>query len=450
MGVLFGTDGVRGVANVELTPEMAFDLGRAGSHVLARRSKGIRPRILVGKDTRISCDMLEAALIAGICATGADVLTAGIIPTPAVSYLTKRYEASCGIVISASHNPVQDNGIKFFGPDGYKLPDEVESEIEKIVLQGTSHLPRPQGPEVGRVYSIEEAGSNYIGYLTECLEPESDLSGITVVLDCANGAAYEVAPRLWESLGARVMAINSSPNGININDKCGSTHTENLKQAVIDNQADIGIAYDGDADRCILVDELGNELDGDYQLVICALDMQRRNKLDPPGVVATVMSNIGLDIALKQDNIEVINCKVGDRYVLEKMQEIGGQIGGEQSGHIIFLEHASTGDGLLTSLKVVEVLRRSGKSLSELAQQMEKQPQILVNVRMENKEKVLARPEIKEILQKAEEKLGEWGKLVVRPSGTEPLVRIMAQGPDHSLLEEVIDDIKKAVESVNI
>jgi phosphoglucosamine mutase len=448
MGALFGTDGVRGIANIELTPELAFDLGRAGSCVLASQSGGFKPRILVGKDTRISCDMLEAALIAGICSTGADVLTAGIIPTPAVAYLTRKYQASCGIVISASHNPVEDNGIKFFGFNGYKLPDETEEIIEELVLKGTSDLIRPQGPEVGRAYTIEEAKRNYIDYLLGCIDLQDGMSGYTIVLDCANGASYEVAPQLWQQLGAKVIPINNVPNGININDCCGSTHTESLKRAVVDNQADIGIAYDGDADRCIIVDELGNELDGDYQLVICALEMQRLGKLDPARVVATVMSNIGLDIALQKENIQVVSCKVGDRYVLEKMQETGGKIGGEQSGHIIFLDHATTGDGLLTSLKVAEVLKHTGKKLSELAGQMGKQPQILVNVRMENKDEVLALPYIKQVLKEAEEKLGKQGKLVVRPSGTEPLVRIMAQGPDQNLLEEVISNIRKAVESI--
>ncbi len=450
MGVLFGTDGVRGVANIELTPELAFALGRAGSHVLAAQSEGIRPRILVGKDTRVSCDMLEAALIAGICSTGADALTAGVIPTPAVAYLTKEYEASCGIVISASHNPVEDNGIKFFGPNGFKLPDEIEEEIEKLVIDGYHEIMRPQGTDVGRVYTIPDAGNKYVRYLMDCFTLETDLSGITVVIDCANGAAYELGPQLWENMGAKVIAINDQPNGENINDRSGSTHTAALQKTVINYQADIGVAFDGDADRCILVDERGNELDGDYQLLICALDMHRRRKLDPPRIVATVMSNIGLDIALQRENVEIASTKVGDRYVLEKMLETGARIGGEQSGHIIFLDYATTGDGLLTSLKVAEVLKRTGLTLSELAREMEKQPQILVNVKIENKEKVLALPLIQEVLEEAEQKLGEWGKLVVRPSGTEPLVRIMAQGPDEGLLEEVIADIRRAVESVSV
>jgi len=445
VGILFGTDGVRGIANIELTPELAYDLGRAGSYVLAKQEAGTRPRILVGKDTRISGDMLEAALRAGICSTGADVLTVGIIPTPAVAYLTRYYQASCGIVISASHNPVADNGIKFFGPSGYKLPDEVEAEIEELVLSGTKDLTRPRGTDVGRVYDVKEAENNYLKYLMGCYSLEEDLYGIRVVIDCANGAAYHVGPELWRRLGARVIAINDKPNGVNINDRCGSTHTDSLLKAVVEHQADLGIAYDGDADRCIVVDERGNELDGDYIMLICALDAYRWGKLTPPSIVATVMSNIGLDIALRRENITIESCKVGDRYVLEKMQETGSLLGGEQSGHIIFSRYATTGDGLLTSIKVAEVMKRSGLSLSELAREMEKQPQLLVNVSLENKDEILGHELVVAALNEAKERLGEWGKLVVRPSGTEPLVRIMAQGPDRYLLEEVIDSIQKAI-----
>lgn len=447
MGVLFGTDGVRGIANVELTPERAFALGRAGSYVLARREAGKRPRILVGKDTRISGDMLEAALIAGICSTGADVLTVGVIPTPAVAYLTQKYGASSGIVISASHNPVQDNGIKFFGPEGYKLPDEVEAEIEELVLDGTQDLPRPSGKDIGQVYVVKEALNNYIGYLMDCYTMTEDLSGLTVVMDCANGASYQAGPELFTRLGARVIPLNNSPNGININENCGSTNTKSVRQAVLEHHADLGVAYDGDADRCIVIDELGHELDGDYIMVICALDMQRRGLLQPAQVVATVMSNIGLEIALRQEKIAVESCKVGDRYVLEKMQETGAKLGGEQSGHIIFLQHATTGDGLLTSLKLVEVIKRTGLSLSKLAGEMIKYPQKLVNVPLANKDEILAHPLVTKALQEAEKRLGEQGKLVVRPSGTEPLVRLMAQGPQEEILEEVIAQIKEAIET---
>lgn len=448
MGALFGTDGVRGIANLELTPELAFDLGRAGSNILAGETKGQRPRILVGKDTRISGDMLEAALTAGICASGADVLSVGIIPTPAVAYLTELYNASCGIVISASHNPVQDNGIKFFGPDGFKLPDALEIKIEKLVLDGTKELPRAGGDDVGRVYEVHEAFNNYVGHLLNCYTGEQPLNSLAVVLDCGHGAAYRVAPEVWRSLGAKVTVINDQPNGININLRCGSTYTEGLKQAVIANKADLGIAYDGDADRCIVVDERGNELDGDIIMLICALDLYRQGLLQPPSVVATVMSNIGLDMALGRENINVISCAVGDRYVLEKMLETGAILGGEQSGHIIFSEYATTGDGILTSIKVAEVLKRNGLCISELAAEMEKQPQLLVNVKMDNKSQILAHEKVQKALQEAEQKLGAWGKLVVRPSGTEPLVRLMAQGRDQLLLEEVIENIKQTLEEV--
>lgn len=446
MGTLFGTDGVRGIANLELTPELAFDLGRAGSFVLAERDSSTRPRILVGKDTRISGDMLEAALTAGICSTGADVLTVGIIPTPAVAYLTEKYNASCGVVISASHNPVSDNGIKFFGSSGYKLPDEVEEEIERLVLAGTKNLSRPLGADVGRVYDVKEALNNYLSYLTACYSLDQGLEGITVVMDCANGAAYKSGPELWGRLGARVIPIHDSPNGVNINERCGSTHTQGLCRAVVENKADLGVAFDGDADRCIIIDENGQELDGDHIMMMCALDLYRRGQLYPRSIVATVMSNIGLDIALRRENIAIHSCKVGDRYVLEKMVETTSILGGEQSGHIIFSRYATTGDGLLSSIKVAEVMRRNQMKLSELARELEKQPQLLVNVKMDNKEQVLNHELVQEALQRAEQKLGEWGKLVVRPSGTEPLVRLMAQGPEQYLLEEVIDDIKKAIE----
>lgn len=450
MGIMFGTDGVRGIANVELTPEMAFDLGRAGSYVLAMQDNTLRPQILVGKDTRVSGDMLEAALIAGICSTGADVLTVGVIPTPAVAYLTQKYQASCGIVISASHNPVQDNGIKFFGPNGYKLPDELESTIEKLVMDGTRDLSRPTGEEIGRVYDVEEALNRYLDFLVSCYTAQEKLNDITIVVDCANGAAYKAAPRMWSRLGARVVAINNTPNGFNINDRCGSTYTEGLKRAVVHFKADVGIAYDGDADRCIAIDENGNETDGDHLMAICALDMQRQGKLKPSAIVATIMSNIGLNIALRRENVYIESCKVGDRYVLEKMKETGAVLGGEQSGHIIFLEHATTGDGLLTSLKLVEVMKRTGLPLSQLAREMEKQPQLLVNIRMDDKDTILSNDLVTAAMDRAEAKLGEMGKLVVRPSGTEPLVRIMAQGPQQYLLEEVIDDISQAIQLAQV
>ncbi|MDO4539474.1 MAG: phosphoglucosamine mutase [Syntrophomonadaceae bacterium] len=445
MTISFGTDGVRGVANVDLTPEDAFALGRAGSFVLARQESGVRPRIMVGKDTRLSGDMLEAALAAGICSTGADVLTLGVIPTPAVAWLVSKYKASCGVVISASHNPVEDNGIKFFGPDGFKLPDDIEAEIERTVNEALE-IPRPQGVDVGRVYDVPEALNNYVNHVASLYGLQQDLSALTVAVDCANGAAYQAGPLLLQQLGARVICINDAPNGANINERCGSTHPESLKKAVLQYRADLGIAYDGDADRCIAIDERGEEVDGDRIMVICGLDLKRRGELGPAGVVATVMSNIGLDIAFRRENVAVQSCKVGDRYVLEKMQQSGAILGGEQSGHIIFLQHATCGDGLLTSMKVMEAMVRSGLPLSVLAQEMERFPQQLVNLRSTRPAAVLEHPAVAQALAEAQTRLGEFGRLVVRPSGTEPLIRIMAQGPEQHLVEELIASVSAAVQ----
>ncbi len=443
MGKLFGTDGVRGIANRELTPEIAFRLGRAGSYVLSRESP--RPRILIGRDTRISGDMLESALVAGICSMGADVLKAGVVPTPGVAYLTRKYEASCGIVISASHNPMEYNGIKFFGSQGYKLPDEVEDEIEDLIINGEKAIFRPEGGSIGRVYDLVDAEQNYLDFLMTCYKGDSDLSGLTVVVDCANGAAYHIAPKMWRQMGARVIAINNQPNGLNINERSGSTYPKVLGRAVLEHHADLGIAYDGDADRVVAVDELGNVIDGDFIMVICGLHLLRSSQLTPPKIVTTVMSNIGLDIAFRREKVEVLNCQVGDRYVLEKMQECGARLGGEQSGHIIFLDHATTGDGLLSSLKLVEVMQETGLSLSALAREMEQYPQILINLDIKDKDSILNNMEVAQAINEAEQRLGEWGKVLVRPSGTEPKIRIMAQGPDEFLLQEVVDEIKEAV-----
>jgi len=443
VGKLFGTDGARGIANQELTPEIAFKLGRAGSYVLSREIS--RPRILVGRDTRISGDMLESALVAGICSVGADVLKAGVIPTPGVAYLTQKYQASCGVVISASHNPVEYNGIKFFGAQGYKLPDEVEDEIERLVFNQEDITSRPEGGDIGRVYDLDKAEQNYLNFLMRCYRGTKDLSGLKVVVDCANGAAYEVAPQMWEEMGARVIPIHNQPNGLNINERCGSTYPGSLKKAVLEHRADLGIAYDGDADRVVAVDEHGNVIDGDYIMVICGLHLRRSSLLTPPKIVTTVMSNIGLDIAFRREKVEVLSCQVGDRYVLEKMQETGARLGGEQSGHIIFLDYATTGDGLLSSLKLAEVMRETGLPLSKLAREMEQYPQVLINLDIKDKDSILNSVEIKEAIRQAEEKLGEWGKVLVRPSGTEPKIRIMAQGPDEFLLQEVVNEIKTAV-----
>ena len=318
MGNLFGTDGARGIANQELTPELAFKLGRAGSFVLSH--KVARPRILVGRDTRISGDMLESALVAGICSVGADVLKAGVIPTPGVAYLTQKYQASCGVVISASHNPMEYNGIKFFGPEGYKLPDEVEDEIERLVFNQDEIRVRPEGGDIGRVYELDKASQNYINFLMRCYRGTRDLKGLKVVVDCANGAAYEVAPQMWEEMGTKVIPIHNQPSGLNINERCGSTYPGALRRAVLEHHADLGVAYDGDADRVVAVDERGNIIDGDHIMVICGLHLQRSSLLNPPKVVTTVMSNIGLDIAFRREKVEVLSCQVGDRYVLERMR----------------------------------------------------------------------------------------------------------------------------------
>lgn len=447
MGKLFGTDGARGIANQELTPEIAFMLGRAGSHVLSREIS--RPRILVGRDTRISGDMLESALVAGICSVGADVLKAGVIPTPGVAYLTQKYQVSCGVVISASHNPVEYNGIKFFGSKGFKLPDEVEDEIENLVVNPDKTISRPEGGDIGRVYDLDKAEQNYLQFLMKCYRGTKDLSGLTVVVDCANGAAYRVAPHMWEKMGARVIPIYNQPNGLNINERCGSTYPRALRKAVLEHHADLGIAYDGDADRVVAVDERGNIIDGDHIMVVCGLHLHRSSLLNPPQVVTTVMSNIGLDIAFRREKVEVLSCQVGDRYVLEKMQESGARLGGEQSGHIIFLDYATTGDGLLSSLKLAEVIQETGLPLSALAREMEQYPQLLINLDIKDKDSILNSVEIAQVIRQAEQKLGEWGKILVRPSGTEPKVRIMAQGPDEFLLQEVVNEIKTAILKVS-
>jgi phosphoglucosamine mutase len=389
--------------------------------------------------------MLESALVAGICSVGADALRVGIIPTPGVAFLAKQYDATAGVVISASHNPMEYNGIKFFGAEGFKLPDEIEDQIEELVVSEDDCIGRPAGGEVGRVYDGDDAERKYIDHLLACYRGKKDLTGITMVVDCAHGASFKIAPEMWRELGARVIAINDRPNGININDKCGSTYPEVLRKAVLANKADFGVAYDGDADRVITVDERGNIVDGDQFMVICGLYLKRTGQLNPPKVVATVMSNIGLEVAFRREGVQVLDCQVGDRYVLERMLESGALLGGEQSGHIIFLGHATTGDGLLSSLKLAEVIRDSGLPLSELAGEMERYPQILVNLDIKNKDSILESMGVKEAITKAEQRLGEFGKVLVRPSGTEPKVRIMAQGPDEFMLQEVIDEIKEAV-----
>ncbi len=441
MGRLFGTDGVRGVANLELTPTLAFRLGQAGAYILSKEQP--HPRIIIGKDTRISGDMLEAALIAGICSVGADVLQVGVLPTPGIALLTRRLDVSAGVVISASHNPMEDNGIKFFSSTGYKLPDSVEEEIENIVLGHDKPWEVVVGVEIGRVIKVPDAERRYIDYLKATC---GRLDGIKVVLDCANGAASAVGPLVLEELGIEVIPLFNHPDGLNINANCGSTHPQALQQAVLDHGADLGLACDGDADRLIAVDEKGQLFDGDFLMVICALNRQAKGNLTGNAIVVTVMSNLGLHIALKEAGIKIYETQVGDRYVMEELLNTGAKLGGEQSGHILFLEHNTTGDGLLTALQLLTVVKDRSLPLSTLAAQMQRLPQVLINTRVLDKDKIMADSEVLAKVAEVEKVLGEKGRILVRPSGTEPLLRVMVEGPDEAQLRElaqgVIDTIK--------
>lgn len=440
MGRMFGTDGVRGVANEGLTPELAFKLGRAGAKVLAKSHKN--PKIVIGKDTRISGDMLEAALTAGICSVGADALLVGVMPTPAIAFLTRDLGATAGVVISASHNPVEDNGIKFFNDKGYKLEDEIEAEIERLVLI-KDEGPRPTGSLVGRAVQVLDAEDRYVSFVTQTVS--SDLSGLKVIVDCANGAASSVAPQALNILGAEVIPISNDPDGVNINKDCGSTYTKKLQEAVVKYGAHLGLAHDGDADRVLAVDEHGNLVDGDQIMVACALHLKKQGQLKNDTLVVTVMSNLGLHLALKEHNIKTEQTKVGDRYVLERMRKIQASLGGEQSGHIIFADHNSTGDGIITGLQLLSVIKESGQPLSKLASQMTRLPQILINVRVKNNETAMNNQKMKEAIEKAEQILGEKGRILVRPSGTEPLLRIMGEGPDAEQLKQIVESIAQVV-----
>jgi phosphoglucosamine mutase len=437
MGKLFGTDGVRGIANTELTPEMAFVLGRAATYLFGKDHN--QPVFIIGRDTRISGQMLEAALAAGICSAGGKAVAVGVAPTPAVAYLARKLEAQAGVVISASHNPYPDNGIKFFSGTGYKLPDAVEEQIEELVLKQEDKLPRPTGDQVGTVEYRPELVNDYIDYVITTVT--GGFSGLKIVVDCANGAAYRVAPEVLRRLGADVIVMNDKPNGININLECGSTHLEGLQKAVRHYQADLGIAHDGDADRCLVVDEQGNIVDGDQIMVICALNLLRAKKLQHGTLVATVMSNIGLHRAIKEAGGKVKVTPVGDRYVLEEMMQHGYVLGGEQSGHIIFSEYNTTGDGVVTALQLVNAVNKAGKTLSELAALMTRYPQILVNVRVKSKQGWEENAAIQAATRIGEEELGDAGRILVRPSGTEPLIRVMAEGPDIGQLERIVNTI---------
>lgn len=444
MGRIFGTDGVRGIANKELTAETAYNLGKAGAFVLTEGTH--KPKILVGMDTRISGDMLESALVAGILSVGAEAVCVGVIPTPAVAYLTRKYGADAGVVISASHNPVEYNGIKFFNNQGYKLKDELEDKIQSVIESNFKDVPMPTGGDLGRKTIEEGAVEDYIEFAKSTID--IDLKGLKVALDCANGASYITSVQTFRRLGAEVVVINNDPDGININKKCGSTHPEELMDYVVKKGCDLGLAFDGDADRCLAVDEKGNLINGDFIMAICGKHMKETGKLNKDMVVVTVMSNMGLDIALKKENIKTVKTKVGDRYVLEEMLKEGYKLGGEQSGHIILLDYNTTGDGLVTALQISSIVKKSGKTLSELASMMHELPQVLVNAKVPNDKKdiYLKDAEIADEIKKMEEKMNGSGRVLIRPSGTEPLVRVMLEGENQSEIDEMAHALAKLIE----
>ena len=434
---LFGTDGVRGVANQEITAELAYQLGKAATYYFGQTVE--RPKIVIGRDTRVSGMMLEAALAAGVCSAGGEALMLGVAPTPGIAFLTKELGAQAGVVLSASHNPFQDNGIKFFSSTGYKLPDQVEDELERIIQEGVENLPRPIGDKIGEIILIQNELALYEEYLKKTIS--TTLEGIKVVLDCSNGASFNIAPVLYRTLGAEVIALSNEPTGININDHCGSTHLEKLQKAVVEHKAHIGIAHDGDADRCLAITEEGRVVDGDRIMLLCALLLKEQGLLTDNKVVATVMSNLGFHQAARNYGLNLEIASVGDRYVLEMMKEKNACLGGEQSGHIIFGNLSTTGDGILTGLQLLAALKESGKKMSELSELMVDFPQILVNVRVTDRKAWETNDRIQEAIGIAEKKLGENGRILVRPSGTEPLLRIMAEGPSQDELEELIHHI---------
>jgi phosphoglucosamine mutase len=443
---LFGTDGIRGVANIyPMTAEVALQLGRALAYVIKTGPR--RDKIVVGKDTRLSGYLLEYAITAGICSMGVDVLLLGPMPTPGIAYITSSMRADAGVVISASHNPYQDNGIKFFSGDGFKLPDELEARIEVLMTDPSVSEVRPTATEIGQAFRIDDARGRYISYLKSTFPKELRLDGLRLVLDCAHGATYRVAPAVFDELGAELITIGVRPNGKNINYKCGSTHPENVVTLVRRHQADLGIAFDGDGDRCIMVDHRGNIVDGDHILGICARDMHRRERLHRKTVVGTVMSNLGLEVALKGLGLKLLRTPVGDRYVVEAMLKGGYNLGGEQSGHLVFLNHSTTGDGILTALRVLAVMLREEKPLAELASFVPTYPQVLVNVKVKEKKDLRAVPGALQAVKAAEQALDGKGRLLVRYSGTEPLLRIMAEGENQAEIEQVVQELAHALET---
>lgn len=443
MGRMFGTDGVRGIANSELTADLAFKLGRAGAFVLTESAH--KPKIIVGMDTRISGDMLEAALVSGVLSVGAEAICVGVVPTPAIAYLTRKYKADAGVMISASHNPVEYNGIKFFNGQGYKLSDELEDRIESIIESNCEGLPSPVGEDLGRKVLESAALEDYMEFAKSTIDIK--LKGLKVALDCANGSAYHAAVQSFRDLGAEVVVINNDPDGVNINKNCGSTHPEELMEYVVKKKCDLGLAFDGDADRCLAVDETGKLIDGDFIMAICANQMKKEGKLNKNKVVATVMSNMGLFIALDKLSIETEKTKVGDRYVLEEMVKENYKIGGEQSGHIILLDYNTTGDGLVTGLQLSSIIKKTGKKLSELASIMKVLPQILVNAHISNEKKDLYTKDeiILSEIAKLEKILEGRGRVLIRPSGTEPLVRVMLEGEDQEEIDKLAHDLANLI-----
>ena len=444
MGRLFGTDGVRGVANVELTAEKALQIGRAAASVLNNERR--KPLVVCGTDTRLSSDMLAFALMSGICSMGADVINLGVLPTPAVAYLLLKYNADAGIVISASHNPAEYNGIKIFGKNGFKLPDMLEEQIEDIVLKKQTVLTMPSGDKVGKIQTVKSALGDYCEYVKN--SADKTLEGLKIAVDCANGAASETAAKIFEGLGAKVHILSASPDGININKNCGSTDMKELSRFVIENNLNAGVAFDGDADRCLCVDENGEFIDGDEMMAMCALDLKERGSLRKNTVIGTVMTNLGFIRFCEENGIRFIATKVGDRFVLEEMEKEGATLGGEQSGHVIFRDFSTTGDGQLTAVQVLSLMQRKNVKLSTLKKVMKKCPQTAINIKVtaEGKLRFYTNDKIKSAIEKAEKLLGNGGRIVVRPSGTEPLVRVMAEGDDEKLIKEAAGELARTIE----
>lgn len=443
---LFGTDGVRGVANIHpMTAELAMQIGRATAYIMKKNNKK-RHKIVIGKDTRLSGYMLENAITSGICSMGVDVLLVGPLPTPGIAFLTPDMRADAGIIISASHNPFQDNGIKIFSHDGFKLPDAVEAQIERLISSNKMDTMRPTATEIGRVTRIDDVTGRYIVFLKNTFPKEMRLDGLRLVVDCANGAAYKCAPAVFEELGAKISLIGAEPDGENINLNCGALHPEVVREQVLKEGADMGLALDGDADRVIFIDHKGRVLNGDRIMAICARDLKDRNELAENTVVATVMSNLGLEMALKELGISLVRTDVGDRYVLERMRQDGYNFGGEQSGHLIFLDLNTTGDGILSALQVLAVMIREGKSLAELSAIMEDTPQVLVNVEVSQRVELNEVPILKRQFDQVRKALGEDGRLLVRYSGTEPKVRVMVEGLDSNLIETLARETSALIE----